>query len=125
MINRILYFVLVLLLTSCSTSRNVLNFSGQVVPNNLTAKQVYECIQIAGKEQKWQMEKIKPGLMRGLFYARNKTAEISIIFSKKDYSINYISSKNLRYKNGMINAIYNSWIQLLNDSIQKYMRFMS
>jgi hypothetical protein len=125
MIKKTLYSALLVAvlfsLVSCSTIRNTLDISAQPVPKHLTMNQIKKCIQTAGAEKKWHMTEIKPGLIQGTIILRNHSAVIEIPYSEKSYSINYVSSVNLGYKNGKIHRNYNKWITLLNDSIQKQM----
>ena len=117
--------VAALLSSSCASMKRtqpVLNFSQQLVPNSLTTEQVKKCILLAGVKRKWHMREIHPGIIHGIINVRSHEAEIDIPYSNKEYSINYRSSENLKYNDGMIHRNYNKWIKLLNAAIQKNMR---
>jgi len=107
----------VLFLASCTRERPILNLQNQPVAQELSAKQVKKCMELAGISRGWQMQTVKPGLIHGTISTRGHYAVVNIPYSNHGYSIEYQSSVNLLEKNGYIHRNYNRWISSLNQSI--------
>ncbi|MDY0241920.1 MAG: hypothetical protein VB101_09565 [Rhodospirillaceae bacterium] len=85
-----------------------------VVPSD----RVKTAILKAGREREWAMTVTAPGVITGQFQTRDHVVVIRITYSGTDYTIDYVSSKNMNEKDGMIHKKYNSWIRSLDKEIQ-------
>ncbi|MHC9511353.1 hypothetical protein [Kangiella sp. M94] len=111
-----------LLLVACKTAP-VLNVNNEPVNNiseqgDLTLNQIEKVIVGAAIKRGWKPKVVKPGLVEARLDLRQHTAIINITFTTSAYSINYVDSQNLHYKNGEIHRNYNSWITHLSRDIQ-------
>lgn len=48
---------------------------------------------------------------------RNHQATIEILFSNHDFSINHVSTNNMKSENGKIHPKFNKWVRLLEKEI--------
>ena len=117
----VLLALILISLVACSRTRPVLNIHDRPVPSSLTKEQVKDCIQSSLMKKKWEITEEQPGLIHAIIDAHNHSAKIAISYSEKDYSINYYSSDNLKYRHNKIHVKYNKWIKQLNNTIQKCM----
>jgi hypothetical protein len=98
-------------------------------PANVTLDQVTEMIEMAGAARGWKMTPKTPGRMAAEIFVNNKhTAVVDITYDTKIFSIMYSSSINLNYSTGgsrtYIHPNYNTWVQLLKQSIKERARAM-
>jgi len=85
--------------------------------NNLDIKSIESGIEESLDSLGWHYKKQKEGLYLAKIAIRTHTATIKIEYSKTEYSITYLTSTNLRYKNYSIHRNYNGWIKNLSSSI--------
>ena len=71
-----------------------------------------------GHARGWVMKRAGASVIMGTLHVRDHVAVVSIPYSSRSYSIKYKSSKNLT-RRGYIHKNYQSWINLLNKSIQR------
>lgn len=95
-----------------------------------TAEQVKRAIMAAGTLRNWQMSESGPGTLRGVYAARNFSAEVKISYSATDFSIHYANSSNLKYstkKQGVevIHGNYNKWVANLRADSPKLLPYFS
>jgi len=76
-------------------------------------------IQTSAIHRGWVVNDVTPGKMKATLHNRSHVAVIEITYSKKDYSINYISSVDLLYDGEKIHRSYNKWIRTLQNDINK------
>ncbi len=75
----------------------------------------------AGQKQGWQMTMVRPGLVQ----ARNEwgggkhNIVVDVTYSTSEYSIKYVSSKNLKKGDGTIHRSYNRLTNRLYDAIRE------
>ncbi|WP_409309379.1 hypothetical protein [Pectobacterium sp. B1J-3] len=107
----------VLTLAGCARTAPVANVTKPIVAH-VTTDQVKTAILQAGLEREWAMTPVSPGVINGHLDQRGHVADIRITYSQTSYSINYVSSKNLKAGNGEIHRNYNRWINNLDREIQ-------
>ncbi|MBP2170881.1 hypothetical protein J2125_004073 [Erwinia toletana] len=90
-----------------------INTSAQYSP-----EQVKTAILEAGLARKWLMTPAGPGVINGRYAQRNFSADIRVNYSATSYSINYVSSQNLKAGGGQIHRNYNNWVNNLDQDIQ-------
>jgi hypothetical protein len=103
---------------ACASKPPVLNIDNVPIATTHTPEQVRQAIITAGASKGWIMQEVKPGVLHGTLRAHAHQADIDVAYSAKTYSIDYVSSVNLDYKNGTIHRNYNKWITSLNEAIQ-------
>lgn len=70
----------------------------------------------------WNARVIRPGLIEARIFDGYSSATIHIEYTSDVYSIRYIDSNNMRYKNGNIHRNYNNWVETLSRDIEGAMR---
>ena len=95
-----------------------MNIDNAPVATGHTSEQVRQAIITAGTAKGWMMQDTKPGVVHGTLKLRGHQADIDVTYTSTSYSIDYVSSVDLDYKNGTIHRNYNKWIANLNQSIQ-------
>lgn len=76
-------------------------------------------IQRAGAGLGWQMDPIRPGVMRATLYLRTHVAVTEITYDAQRFAIRYVDSSNLGYDGTNIHKNYNGWIQNLERAISQ------
>lgn len=109
-------------LSGCK-AKPVLNVHDAPVPQatgeHLTMKQVEKAIFEAGSGRGWVMQAKEPGVIIGNITVRGKHhATVKITYDETSYNIDYVSSRNLKYKNGKIHRSYNTWVNYLDQDIR-------
>ncbi|XBS70894.1 hypothetical protein ABK905_07445 [Acerihabitans sp. KWT182] len=104
-------------LTGCARTEPVLNIS-EPISGHLSADEVRIAILQAGIEREWVMTPAAPGIINGHLSQREHRVDIRISYSPTGYSINYVDSRNLKAKDGLIHRSYNRWIHNLDHDIQ-------
>lgn len=84
--------------------------------------QVRAAIIRAGGALGWEIEDDGPSAMKGTLHLRTHTAVVKIPYTPTSYSIDYVSSVNLKAKDGRIHKNYNGWIQNLTKGINEQLR---
>lgn len=75
----------------------------------------------AGRRQSWNMTVMRPGLIeakREWGRGGKHNIVLNVVYSQSDYSINYVSSKNLKAGDGTIHRAYNRETTNLYDQIR-------
>lgn len=78
--------------------------------------QVGQAIDVAGRSLGWKMQDVRPGYTIATLDVRDHEAKVGITYSVQNYSIAYISSKNLM-RDGYMHKNYNGWVKNLNTAI--------
>ena len=112
-------FTALFLFAAC-TSKPVQNLDSRAIPAGLSDVQIEKAITDGLIAKGWSVKSKKPGYIQGEIYVRSHRAEIQINYTQSNYSIRYLSSDNLKYKEskGTIHKNYNKWITLLDSQIQ-------
>ncbi len=114
----------ILLLNACRTAPIYNAENIPISPRaSATDEDISETIWVAGRRLGWQIEKIKPGEMRGVFKIKTHSATVSIPYDRTQFSILYKDSENLDYDGNEIHKNYNVWIQRLVGKIQHEIDF--
>jgi hypothetical protein len=98
---------------------------GQPVPTKTDGKKmkvalVQQGIMEAAVQRQWTARVVKPGSISASILVRGKHfAEVTIDYTDSDYSIKYVSSRDLDYDEAKreIHKNYNKWVTLLNQQI--------
>jgi hypothetical protein len=90
-------------------------------------KDVAAAIIRAGTLTGWKIVPVRPGLMTGTLAVRGKhSAVVEIAYDKKEYTITYKSSGNLKYTpDGTIHPNYNKWVTTLDHNIRRELASLS
>ncbi|MDJ0805478.1 MAG: hypothetical protein QNJ78_01460 [Gammaproteobacteria bacterium] len=83
-----------------------------------TLKDVRKAIITAGASLGWKMKENEPGIITGTINLRKHMAQVTIPYSKTNYSILYKDSAELQYDGTSIHQNYNGWVQNLDRAIQ-------
>jgi hypothetical protein len=104
-------------IAGCARTAPVQNVGGRefVGPGSLAVRA--NQIKRAGAGRGWQMEDVRPGLIRGTLHLRGHVAVVDIPFDTQRFSIRYADSRNLNYDGAVIHSNYNSWVQNLANDI--------
>ncbi|HEY4249692.1 MAG TPA: hypothetical protein VGM87_00745 [Roseomonas sp.] len=65
----------------------------------------------------WQVQDVRPGLMRATFSARRDQAVVEIAYTRDSFSIRHLESTNLSFNGAQIHRAYNGWVQDLERGI--------
>lgn len=104
-------------LAGCARTEPVHNIS-ETVSLQYSNEQLKEAIVQAGLSRQWVMTPAGPGVINGMISQRGHTANIRVTYSSGSYSINYVSSSNLKAKRGEIHRNYNRWVTNLDQDIK-------
>lgn len=120
---RILTIISCLLLLAACKTAPVYNVSSEPVNSvsgqpALSVEQVENVIIGAAIKRGWKPRVVNTGLIEARLDLRQHTAVINISYSPTSYSIQYVDSQNLHYRNGEIHRNYNNWITNLSRDIQ-------
>lgn len=87
------------------------------VPNSVPMSTLDKTIRMAAANRGWTVKSEGPGKIEARVVVRDHVAVVDITYSRKQYSITYKDSQNLKYDGSMIHKNYNSWVQLLANDI--------
>ncbi|MDR0580045.1 MAG: hypothetical protein LBG21_05525 [Campylobacteraceae bacterium] len=104
-----------------ATKQPIYNIQNAPIHNgdNLSYAQIEQAIIKAATELGWKINKVKNGLLVGIFTSPSYMAVIDIKYDFSIYNITYRDGANLQYDGSNIDKLYNNWIKSLNDTIQK------
>lgn len=109
--------VCVLALAGCARTAPVVNVNKSIAVQ-VSNDQVKKAILQDGLERGWALTAVSPGVIEGRLTQRDHVADIRINYTQTNYTINYVSSKNLMAGSGNIHHNYNRWINNLDREIQ-------
>jgi hypothetical protein len=110
--------VCLLFVAACASKPPVMNIDNVAIATPHTLEQVRQAIVAGGVSKGWLMQETKPGVVHGTLKAHSHQAEVDVTYTAQTYSIDYVSSVNLDYKNGTIHRNYNKWVSNLNEAIR-------
>ena len=120
----VLSLLLVGLLSGCSTSRPLTNLNNHNIEYLVDADKNLDDIKMsimrAGQVLGWEMQPVRPGLIKGTLNLRSHTAVVDIPYSLKSYSIIYVDSVNLDYDGRNIHRSYPRWVNNLKVKIDEF-----
>lgn len=107
------------LTTSCSRNAKLIETPTMLIPGgkHLSDNQVKKAIIKAGKERKWSCASEAPGVVLCIYNARNVSATVKVLHTSDQFTIQHVSSTNLKEKNGKIHPKYNQWVSNLKTEI--------
>lgn len=73
----------------------------------------------AMNDRGWIVTNRAPGKLSARYNKGQLVAEIVVLFDSKKYSIQYVSSQNLRASGDTIHRRYNNWIHYLEQDINR------
>lgn len=91
--------------------------SGVASYGKLSEAQVRDAIIRGGSNIGWQMSPEGPGMVVGVWKAREHSVTVEIPYSRSSYNIKYRTSVNMLAEGGQIHRNYNRWIERLNRNI--------
>ena len=112
---------MVLLFTGCTSSK-VMNVDQERIINfkELSNEQVKNAISKACTRRRWRVESATSNEVVASIVVRGRhKAKVSIPFTTKDFSINYLESEGLNAKKGKIHRNYNRWVNNLRRTINQ------
>ncbi|MBR0682734.1 hypothetical protein GXW74_19740 [Roseomonas eburnea] len=71
----------------------------------------------AGAGLGWEMEPVRPGLVRATLRLRGHVAVTEVFYTADSFSIRHADSTNLQYDGTSIHKNYNGWIENLERAI--------
>ena len=76
----------------------------------------------AGRGRRWMMHEVKPGLIQGVLNVRGHEVVVNIPYTQDSFSIEYVSSENMRYnpKKNRIHRKYKQWVRNLEVDIYRF-----
>ncbi|GAB4338762.1 MAG: hypothetical protein Kow0089_11000 [Desulfobulbaceae bacterium] len=88
--------------------------------NGYSMEAVERAILTACRNKGWSAVPVEPGRIEASITIRSRhRAKIAIPFTTTHYSIQYLDSSGLHYRNGYIHSNYNHWIARLDAEIKK------
>ena len=105
--------------------KNITNDTISSSTSSLSLTQIADVITVVGLERGWVIRRTGNNTMQGRLDVRRHTAVIDIKFSKKAFSINYNTSRNLNYRDGNIHNNYNRWVKNLEKDIVLGLKYRS
>ena len=103
----------------------VLNIEQEPIPASLDSKSytpeiVQRAILSACRKKGWSANVVEQGKIVASITIRTRhRAKIEVSYTATHYSIRYIESSGLSYRNGHIHSNYNHWIAKLDAEIKK------
>lgn len=113
-------FAFTVFLTTACVSPVVPEFSGQAPKPIHSSVLVRQAIELALAEEGWQIISIQHhNILKVYKQEKEQSASIYIVYGTEGYSMEYDSSRNMRYnlKDNTIDPKYRSWVYSLNASI--------
>ena len=96
--------------------KRVVNYDHRRIGYDLTEQQLASSIANAGRKRGWKSTQIAPGHIVSQIVHRNRMIAVDIRYTKKEYSVTYKDSRNLKYNGSKIHKTYNGWVKnLVND----------
>jgi accessory colonization factor AcfC len=109
----------IVLTISCSRQKKMIDTPSILIPGakNLSEKQVRKAIIKAGQKRQWNCSSKAPGVVLCIYNARKSSATVKVLHNSDQFTIQYVSSINLKEKNGKIHPKYNQWVSNLRTDI--------
>ena len=107
------FVVAAMAITACvnhATDIYNVELSSYNATETLDAKRAEQAIKTAGSKIGWEMDTIRPGLIRGTLNVRKHLAVVDISYDGDRFSIDYVESENLAYdvEKNLIHKSYNN-----------------
>ncbi len=102
----------------CSSYTQVIENPQGEVPQGMTTATVKQSIREALVNRGWVVKSDAQGVITAELNVRSHNAKIRIPYNNKTFSINYVSSANLKAEDGHIHNKYNHWVNNLYEDIK-------
>ncbi|MDC0932240.1 hypothetical protein OAR97_00180 [Arcobacteraceae bacterium] len=112
--------VSLLFLTGCRSAA-IYNVVEAPIHTKISSDRVFKAIKTAARSRGWLVKKVKNGVAQARINVRGRhSAVVTITYNRKNYSIQYENSHNLKYNSSdnTIHQTYNKWIANLDRAIQ-------
>lgn len=118
-LSRVAILLFAILTLSACISKPIYNVENRAfsTPTALPLGSIKNKIKIIGSDRGWVFEDVAPGHMIGSVGNPKHNARVDLHYTEKSFSIDYLSSQNLKAKNGTIHHRYNRWIALLERDL--------
>jgi hypothetical protein len=116
----LIFCLAVVVSAGCRKGREVENASAPVpqMRSERTLEAVEEAILRGAADKGWAITKRSPGEMEATLHVRGKhTVVVAIPYTTESFSINYVRSVGMNYKDGKIHPNYHRWVENLRQSI--------
>ena len=115
----LLIVTLVTLVSSCTPIwyPAPLDIKNAGISAGLTEEQIQKAIILSGLNRGWIFRVLKEGALEGQINSRGLEAVVLVEYNTNQYSIQYLSSENLKFRDGRIHNRYNKWIRNLKKDI--------
>lgn len=114
-------------LASCQRIEAVQNVTNNPIPrelHKLPLDTIEAQIAAGGSAGTWRVIRTTPGKLSGTVAFKHHSATVDILVTQQSYSINYVSSSNLRERNDEVHTIhreYNRQVQTLQRNIDAHL----
>lgn len=119
---------LLLLLAACVRTQPILNIENADVftgsGKEATQAEVRKAIVQGLVAKAWRMKEIDANTIEATNGKKRSIAKIRIKYATDKYSINYVDSTKLLYRDGRIHRRYNAWIKFLRNKIDGYLALL-
>ncbi|HYD67575.1 hypothetical protein [Azospirillum sp.] len=109
-------------LGACQRVQPMYNVASHPVPasaQRLPLKTIEQTILDAAVARKWNVDRVRPGVLHAKQKWREHMAEVEIRYSQESYSIQHRSSVNLKEQGDEIHRSYNKLVHALEDEIER------
>lgn len=109
------------LMGGCGSGDPIVNYQNTPVvakSGNKNLHDIKRAIVLAGSRIGWQMQPVRPGLIKATLFSQGFMAKVEINYSTEAYSIIYKDSSNLKYNGQTIHPTYNKWVSKLHKHIR-------
>lgn len=86
---------------------------------SLTMNDIAEVVMQSALNRGWEASRMGEDTVFITYSRKNYSATAQVFFTYRSYSIEYDSSTNLKYSNGMIHRNYNNWVKRLENDIAR------
>ena len=104
--------------SACSSYTKPLYTPSTIITSTCTNDQVKEAILDSLIGRKWLVDSNSGNTIDASLYKGDIVVRIEINYSNSSYSINYISSQNMKAQDGVIHNKYNHWVNNLDNDIR-------
>lgn len=111
--------VITILLAACA-ARPIANVENRPIPEvarALPLEEIEAAITVAATSREWLVDSKGPGKLYATYAKKDWEAVVEVSYSKNDYSIRYVSSRNLIDDKGGIHYNYGRWVHNLDQDI--------
>ncbi|MEM6710305.1 MAG: hypothetical protein AAF648_16105 [Pseudomonadota bacterium] len=97
----------------------IIDLEDQPIPDNLSLEQIKRGIRMGALNKGWVVKDAGSNAFEATLFVRKHVVKVKIAWTRSDYAITYISSQNMKAREGQIHRKYNGWVTNLNNNIQR------